>query len=209
MFRTRYFYNMKLKISRRALLSLLIGTIILSACHSKKAILKGEPGEVVKPQGFIADKYAEIMKVDKDNILNGRLYAFIDQWMGVPYKFGGQNKDGVDCSGLAQLLEQEVYNINIPRVTSQQVTVIKRKYEEDLKEGDLVFFDFDGKQFSHVGIYLQNGYVVHASSRKGVMIVNLHDPSLYKYFSRAGSIKVDSLAALLQPQEEYHTQASH
>lgn len=150
------------------------------------------------------------MKVDKSDIQNGRLYAFIDQWMGVPYKFGGQDKDGVDCSGLAQLLEQQVYNINIPRVTSQQVTVIKRKYEEDLKEGDLVFFDFDGKQFSHVGIYLQNGYVVHASSRKGVMIVNLHDPSLYKYFSRAGSIKIDSLlSAIQQPQEEYHTQMTH
>lgn len=132
------------------------------------------------------------MQVDKDSILNGRLYAFIDQWMGVPYKFGGQDKDGVDCSGLAQLLEQEVYNINIPRVTSQQVTTIKRKYEDELREGDLVFFDFDGKQFSHVGIYLQNGYVVHASSTKGVMIVRLHDPSLYKYFSRGGSVKADT-----------------
>jgi cell wall-associated NlpC family hydrolase len=77
-------------------------------------------------------------------------------------------------------------------MTSKQITVIKRKYEEDLKEGDLVFFDFDGKQFSHVGVYLQNGYVVHASSRRGVIIVRLRDPSLYKYFSRAGSIMMDS-----------------
>ena len=57
-----------------------------------------------------------------------------------------------------------------------------------LKEGDLVFFDFDGKQFSHVGVYLQNGFVVHASSTRGVMIVNLHSPSMYKYFSRCGSV---------------------
>ncbi len=128
------------------------------------------------------------MNVDKGNIQNGRLYAFIDQWMGVPYKFGGQDKDGVDCSGLAQLLEQEVYNVNIPRVTSQQVNAIKRKYEEELQEGDLVFFDFDGKKFSHVGVYLQNGYVVHASSKRGVIVVRLKDPSLYKYFSRAGSV---------------------
>lgn len=178
---------MKLKLHRTCLL-LLFAIAFLSACHSKKAVLKGEPGEVVKPQGFIADKYAGIMQVDKDAIQNGRLYAFIDQWMGVPYKFGGQDKEGVDCSGLAQLLEQEVYNISIPRVTSQQVATIKRKYEDELQEGDLVFFDFDGKAFSHVGIYLQNGYVVHASSKKGVMIVRLHDPSLYKYFSRGGSV---------------------
>uniref|UniRef100_UPI0035BC45A5 NlpC/P60 family protein n=1 Tax=Mucilaginibacter sp. TaxID=1882438 RepID=UPI0035BC45A5 len=55
-------------------------------------------------------------------------------------------------------------------------------------EGDLVFFDFDGKQYSHVGVYLQNGYFVHASTRKGVMIARLHDNGIYKYFSRGGSI---------------------
>jgi probable lipoprotein NlpC len=179
---------MKLNIPKPLLLLLFTATILLSACHSKKAVLKGSPGEVVKPQDFIADKYAALMSVNKGDIQNGRLYNFIEQWMGTPYKFGGQDKDGVDCSGLAQLLEQEVFNINIPRITSQQVTTIKRKYEEELQEGDLVFFDFDGKKFSHVGVYLQNGYVVHASTKRGVMIVKLKDPSLYKYFSRAGSV---------------------
>jgi probable lipoprotein NlpC len=112
--------------------------------------------------------------------------------MGTPYKFGGEDKDGVDCSGLTQLLEQEVFGINIPRSTSQQINVIKRKYEEELTEGDLVFFDYDGKKFSHVGVYLQNGYYVHASSSKGVMITKLHDPFTYKYFSRCGSVIGDS-----------------
>lgn len=128
------------------------------------------------------------MSVDVEAIQNGRLYAFIDQWMATPYKFGGLDKDGIDCSGLAYLLEQQVYGINIPRMTSQQINIIKRKYEEELQEGDLVFFDYDGKKFSHVGVYLQNGYFVHASSTKGVIIVKLHDPYTYKYFSRCGSV---------------------
>lgn len=152
--------------------------------------MKGEPGEIVKPQPSIAEKYSAVLGVDKDQIQNGRLYAFIDQWMGTPYKFGGLDHDGIDCSGLAFLLEQQVYGISIPRMTSQQITVIKRKYEEELQEGDLVFFDYDGKKFSHVGIYLQNGYYVHASSSKGVMVVKLHDPYTYKYFSRCGSVSV-------------------
>lgn len=151
--------------------------------------MRGEPGEVVAPQPSIAEKYAQILGVDPAQIQNGRLYAFIDQWMGTPYKFGGSDHDGVDCSGLTQLLEQQVYGINIPRTTSQQVTVIKRKYEEELQEGDLVFFDYDGRKFGHVGVYLQNGYYVHASSTKGVIIVKLHDPYMYKYFSRCGSVK--------------------
>jgi probable lipoprotein NlpC len=181
---SRYFYAMKLN---RYTLLLCVVVIMLSACHSKKAVLKGEAGEIVQPQSSIAEKYAAIMGVDKDAIKNGRLYNFIELWTGVPYKFGGLDKDGVDCSGLTLLLEQQVYGINLPRITYQQVAVIKRKYEEELKEGDLVFFDFDDKQFSHVGVYLQNGYIVHASSTKGVIVVPLHG-AMYKYFSRAGSI---------------------
>jgi probable lipoprotein NlpC len=162
--------------------------VTCSSCHSKKTVSRGEPGEVVIPLVSVAEKYSAIMGVDKRDIQNGRLYAFIDQWWGTPYKYGGQNKDGVDCSGLVQTLEQEVYGINIPRTTSLQVTVIKRKYEEELQEGDLVFFDFEGGKFNHVGVYLQNGYLVHASSSKGVIIVRLHDPSMYSHFSRAGSV---------------------
>ncbi len=170
---------------------LLILVIVLSSCHSRKAAMRGKPGEVVKPQGTVADKYSAILGVDKNDIRNGRLYEFIDEWMGTPYKFGGQDRDGVDCSGLTQLLEQQVFGINIPRTTGQQVAIIKRKYEEDLVEGDLVFFDYDGKKFSHVGVYLQNGYYVHASSSHGVTITRLHDPYMYKYFSRCGSIIPD------------------
>jgi probable lipoprotein NlpC len=182
---------MKLPHYAKHCLLLFTAAVILSSCHSRKAVLKGEAGEIVQPQASIAEKYAAIMGVDKNDIQNGRLYNFIELWAGTPYKFGGQDKDGIDCSGLVQLLEQQVYAVNLPRITYQQVAVIKRKYEEELKEGDLVFFDFDGKQFSHVGVYLQNGYFVHASSTKGVIVVPLHG-SMYKYFSRAGSIITDS-----------------
>jgi probable lipoprotein NlpC len=150
--------------------------------------MKGKPGEMVKADKSIAEKYSEKMGVDKGDIKNGRLYAFIEDWYGTPYHFGGQDKSGIDCSGFVQLLQQQVYGLVLPRVTSQQVGVIKRKYEEQLQEGDLVFWDYDGKKFSHVGVYLQNDYVVHASTSKGVIIIKLHDPYTYKYFSRCGSV---------------------
>lgn len=190
------FKAMKWRYYTRLFLLLVVAGALLSSCKSKKAVLKGSPGEVVKPQAFIADKYAALMGVNSTDISNGRLYNFIEMWYGTPYKFGSQNRDGVDCSGLVQLLEQEVYGINLPRMTSQQINTIKRKYEDELQEGDLVFFDFDGKKFSHVGVYLQNGYLVHASTRRGVMIVRLRDPSMYRYFSRAGSIAGSTDVAL-------------
>jgi len=184
--------------------SLLVFAIAFSSCHSKKAVLKGalseqgravprdEPGNEATPPVSIAEKYSAIMGIDKSEIRNGRLYVFIDEWWGTPYKYGGQDKNGVDCSALAQTLEREVYGITIPRTTSEQIGVIKRKYEDELQEGDLVFFDYDGGKFNHVGVYLQNGYLVHASSTKGVTIIRLHDPSIYSHFSRAGSIIQDT-----------------
>ena len=170
------------------LLFLILLITLISACKARKNVLKGQPGEVVAPASFIRQKYAAMLDVDQNAITNGRLYAFIDQWMGTPYQFGGLDKNGVDCSGFVFLLESEVYGINLPRMTSLQVTVIKRKYENELQEGDLVFYDYDGKKFSHVGVYLQNDYVVHASTKKGVIIIKLHDPATYKYFSRCGSV---------------------
>src|SRR5438270_7176618 len=110
-------------IKRYNLLFLFAIVFILSACHSKRAVMRGEPGDIVAPQPSIAEKYSTIMGVDINSIQNGHLYAFIDQWMGTPYRFGGLDHDGVDCSGSAVLLEQQVYGINIPRTTGQQVGI--------------------------------------------------------------------------------------
>ncbi|TEW65946.1 glycoside hydrolase [Mucilaginibacter phyllosphaerae] len=173
------------------LIFIFAAAVILSSCHSKKKMMRNgsnDPYTMTKPDKDIAEKYAALMGVNRSEIQNGRLYDFIEEWYGTTYRFGGLDKNGVDCSGLTFLLQQQVYGITLPRMTSKQVLVIKRKYEEELKEGDLVFFDFDGKQFSHVGVYLQNGYFVHASTRKGVMIARLHDNGIYKFFSRGGSI---------------------
>lgn len=174
--------------------------IILSACHSRKLTVKNNNGDgitnvinrgpyvMVAPDKDLADKYSAMMGLKRSDIQNGRLYSFIDDWLGVPYRFGGMDKAGVDCSGLVFLLQLQVYDTPVQRTCALQVNNIKRKYEEELKEGDLVFFDFDGKQFSHVGVYLQNGYFVHASTRRGVTIARLHDNGIYKYFSRGGSV---------------------
>ena len=169
---------------------LTLAVIGLSSCKSKKAFtdissLKNKP--VVA--GNLKERYAFILGIKEKAIDNEKLYRFIDNWIGVPHRNGGMDKRGVDCSGFTFLLEKEVYNRSVPRTAGQMAEYVKRKYEEELKEGDLVFFDFQGRKHSHVGVYLHNHKFVHVSTQKGVIISDLKDPWYYKYFSRAGSIK--------------------
>jgi len=162
--------------------------LFYTSCKSKKIITDASKFKA-SSSGTIKERYAYLLNVKEKEIENEKLYRFIDSWIGVPYRIGGIDKKGVDCSGFIFLLEKEVFNKDLPRTARTMAEKIKRKYEQDLEEGDLVFFDFDGQKFSHVGFYLHNNKFVHASTSKGVIISDLKDPWYYKYLTRAGSIK--------------------
>lgn len=159
-----------------------------TSCKSKKIATDVSKAKSIN-SGSLKERYAAILNVKEKDLENEKLYRFIDSWMGVPHRLGGMDKKGIDCSGFAFLLEMEVFNKELPRTAKSMAGVIKRKYENQLKEGDLVFFDFDGQKFSHVGVYLHNNKFVHASTSKGVIVSDLKDSWYYKYFSRGGSVK--------------------
>jgi len=110
---------------------------------------------------------------------NNKLYSFYDEWRGVKYRYGGNSKRGIDCSALIQKAYKKSYNIALPRTTTQQAKVGKTIKKYQLKTGDLVFFK-TGKKSKHVGIYMENGKFLHASTKKGVTISRLDNI----YFSR-------------------------
>ncbi len=167
---------------------LMLVPVLYSSCRSKR-ILSDVSKSTPMSSGSLTERYASLLNVKEKELNNEKLYRFIDNWMGVPYRSGGMDKKGVDCSGFTSILEMEIYKRTIPRIAKSMAEIVKRKYEEDLKEGDLVFFDFQGQKFSHVGVYLHNNKFVHASTSKGVIISDLKDPWYYTYFSRGGSIK--------------------
>lgn len=109
-------------------------------------------------------------------VSRGALDAEIDTWIGTPYKWGGTKKIyGADCSGFTQGSLRAV-KIGIPRVSRDQAQVgryLNADGARNLSYGDLVFFDTTGRgtksRVSHVGVYLQNGRMAHASSSKGIM----------------------------------------
>jgi cell wall-associated NlpC family hydrolase len=84
------------------------------------------------------------------------------QWLGVPYSFGGCSPRGVDCSCLVQLVYRAV-GVNLPRVASDQWNATARLSREDLQPGDLVFFaNTYMPGISHVGIYVGGGQQINA-----------------------------------------------
>jgi lipoprotein Spr len=133
-------------------------------------------------------KYAALMNIDPLKIQNLKLYEFIDDWYGTPYKLGGAAKSGIDCSAFVQFLFASVYGISLPRTSKYQYTSTRRISTTQLKEGDLLFFHTrrNHSGVTHVGIYLQNNKFVQASSSGGVTISDMYDPYYVKHLIGAG-----------------------
>ena len=106
------------------------------------------------------------------------LLAHYQQWKGTRYQLGGMSKNGVDCSAYVFLAFKQRFNLRLPRTTKNQIIAGKSIEKNQLQAGDLVFFK-TGRKVRHVGIYLDNGRFMHASSSKGVMISKL-DNSYWK-----------------------------
>jgi probable lipoprotein NlpC len=122
------------------------------------------------------------------NLDNKSLYKFITDWAGVQYRLGGLDKKGIDCSGFALLLKKKIYGVDLPRRSRDQAEVIKKKSFNQLKEGDLIFFSFGGREVDHVGVYLNGDYFVHASPSRGVIVDNLNIAAYQKAWVKAGPV---------------------
>lgn len=108
----------------------------------------------------------------KVNFLDKLLVQF-QEWKGTRYRMGGISKSGTDCSGFVLMTFREKFGIELPRSTREQNKLGQDVKKTDLVSGDLVFFHTG--RYDHVGIYLQDGQFLHASTRAGVKISNLSD----------------------------------
>ena len=102
---------------------------------------------------------------------DGRAVAeFALAFRGVPYRFGGADPAGFDCSGLVQYVFAQ-YGINVPRVVEEQWQVGDKIKLDNVKAGDLLFFSTKGPGASHVAIALDSERFVHAPNSTGVVRV--------------------------------------
>ena len=133
-------------------------------------------------------RYAVLLNTPAEEVKNTKMFEFIDDWYGTPYRLGGTTKKGVDCSAFSQFLFVSVYGLSIPRTAREQYTLTSHISRTELKEGDLIFFNTRGG-VSHVGVYLQNNKFVHASTSGGVMISDIFDEYWVRRFVGVGRLK--------------------
>jgi murein DD-endopeptidase / murein LD-carboxypeptidase len=161
---------------------------LLTACHSKKKVVK-TPVKNNDTSLSVSKNLSQKIGVPEKEMNNKKLYRFIEDWYGTPYKFGGCEKSGVDCSCFANALYKDVYQKTLSRSSRDIYKTCEKINTSDLQEGDFVFFKINSQDVSHVGIYLSNNKFVHASTSKGVMVNDLNDAYYKKYFFTAARLK--------------------
>jgi cell wall-associated NlpC family hydrolase len=95
-----------------------------------------------------------------------KIVNFACQYVGNPYVWGGTSlTHGADCSGFVQSVLKN-FGIYVPRVSRDQAQSGVKVTSENMKPGDLVFYANSGGTINHVGMYIGNGQIVNAASRK-------------------------------------------
>ncbi len=106
------------------------------------------------------------------------------KWLGVPYRYGGDSRRGIDCSALVARLYDATFDVRLPRTVRRQMAAGQPVGKRPLAPGDIVFFK-TGFRNIHVGVYLGRGEFVHASSRKGVIVSSIFNQYWRRHYLAA------------------------
>jgi len=114
----------------------------------------------------------------------GRIMNAYRHWKGVHYLWGGQSRDGIDCSALIQKIFREALARQLPRTTAEQIKEGKNVRTSELKAGDLIFFQTE-PGIRHVGVYVGEHWFIHASGSRGVTVSTLENACWAGHFEAA------------------------
>lgn len=168
-----------------------VAAVILTACGSSRST--GSTGSY-KPAELSWPSQSETAAMAPQS---QALLSAAHEWLGVPYRYGGNDRKGIDCSGLVLQVYKDALGIKLPRNSREQHDYCTAIAKGSLMPGDLIFFATgkDKKRVSHVGIFIGDNLMIHASSSKGVILSDINS----QYYSRtyAGSGIVDQYHAML------------
>jgi len=124
-------------------------------------------------------------KTPAGKINDQKMMDVILGYLGTPYVYGGNSRSGIDCSAFTGAVYDQSVNVQLPRSAAEQVKVGTPVAFEDLKFGDLMFFNTTGANPSHVGIYIGDDLFAHASEAFGVTISSIESSYYKKRYTEA------------------------
>lgn len=154
--------------------------LLLASCGSQKRVANGGSGA--------SSRYE---RIDPASLTRSsrRLLDEAYSWIGTPYRYGGQSRSGTDCSGFMMEVYRTSLGISLPRNSAKQSEFCRRINRGDLMPGDLVFFGRSAGRISHVGMYVGNGRIIHASSSQGVIVSSLEEKYYVRNFRHCGRVE--------------------
>lgn len=170
--------------NKPTLLSLLaVAALLLAGCGSSRRAVKDKKGE--RP----GDRTE---KIDRKPVSKSgqALVREARKWRGVPYKYGGHSRSGADCSGFLMEVFKEAVGIKLPRSSRDQKEYCRPVRRDEMIVGDLVFFtgkNSKGK-IAHVGMYIGDNKMIHASSSRGVVEDDLSLRYYVEHFNGVGRV---------------------
>ncbi|PKL84955.1 MAG: hypothetical protein CVV22_10410 [Ignavibacteriae bacterium HGW-Ignavibacteriae-1] len=189
---------MKRNVTYKSLSLCLVLIVLLSSCSSHVRFASNKQASpsskkntsntksVSKSGSQASFGQLNLPKGNNDNEMGNLIVSEAFSWLGTPYRYGGDSRSGVDCSGLVA----QVYGalgISVPRTSRTQYENSERVKTEKLQQGDLIFFS-NGAIVNHVGIYIGNGEMIHASSSRGVIKQAVSDEYYTRRFAGVGRV---------------------
>ncbi|PZE20112.1 C40 family peptidase [Paenibacillus xerothermodurans] len=115
----------------------------------------------------------------------------VNDGLGAPYKAAGTTKKGFDCSGYTSFVFSK-FGIDLPHQSKSQAVLGTKVEKDQLRPGDLVYFNTDGRGISHVGVFVGDGKFYHSASNKGVTVSSLSEAYYAKRYVTANRILSDA-----------------
>lgn len=166
-------------------LAIVMMSMLLSGCSTKRAVPAGGGSQV----GAQPAPARPVFTDDNQPVSMQTLLAEAQSWLGTRYEYGGNTRNGIDCSGFVLQVYLTALDIKLPRTSSQQQQFCSPIQKADLRPGDLLFFTGrSGSKVGHVGIYVGDGNMIHASSSKGVIITAIDSQYFLAHFHSCGRV---------------------